>query len=101
MKRQSQEYWEKRVAEQQKLGVCVEEYCRRRSLSKSTFLRWRQRIDHVTTRHDLVEIAETMPRQRSSIAVSILVGNALRIDFHDTPDPDMLGRFITSIRSAL
>ena len=99
MKRQGREYWEGRVAEQQELGISAKEYCRQRSLSRSTFLRWRQRIDHDSTEHGLVEIAGAMQRQRSSIAVSILLGDGTRIDFHDRPDPDTLSRLIASIRS--
>lgn len=100
MKRQGKEYWERRVAEQQDLDISAKEYCRRRSLSRSTFLRWRQRIDQETAGHGLVEIAGAVPRQRSWIAVSIRLGNSLRIDFHDRPDPDTLGKIIASIRSA-
>jgi hypothetical protein len=100
MKRQGKEYWEKRVAEQQDLNISAKEYCRRRSLSRSTFLRWRQRIDREAAEHGLVEIAGAIPRQRSRITVSIRLGNGLRIDFHDRPDPDTLGRLIVLIRSA-
>lgn len=100
MKRQGKEYWEKRVAEQQDLDISAKEYCRRRSLSRSTFLRWRQRIDQEAVEHGLVEIAGAIPMQRSRIVVSIRLGNGLRIDFHDKPDPDTLGRLIALIRSA-
>lgn len=99
MKRQGKEYWEKRIAEQQDLDMSAKEYCRRRSLSRSTFLRWRRRIGQEEAEHGLVEIAAAMPRQRSRIAVSIRLGNGLRIDFHDRPDPDTLGKIIGSIRS--
>jgi hypothetical protein len=100
MKRQGKEYWEKRVTEQQDLNISAKEYCRRRSLSRSTFLRWRTRISQEAAEHGLVEIAGAMPRQRSRIALSIRLGNGLRIDFHDRPDPDTLGRLIALIRSA-
>lgn len=102
MKRQSSDYWEARVDEQQRLGISAAEYCRRRSLQRGTFLRWRRRIASGTESPELVEITAARSREGFGYraALTIRLEHGLLIRFHELPDADVVARLISAIRAA-
>jgi hypothetical protein len=102
MKRHDCDYWKTRIEEQQKLGISAAEYCRRRSLQRGTFLRWRRRIASGTDARALVEIAAAGPHEGNShpAALSIRLERGLLIRFHELPDADVAAGLVSAIRAA-
>lgn len=102
MKRRSSDFWKARFDEQEKLGISAAEYCRRRSLDRGTFLRWRRRITEEIADKGLVEITRTRTRggSRDLAALSIRLGNGTLLRFLDLPDADTVTRLVSAIRAA-
>jgi hypothetical protein len=102
MQRRSTAYWKARIDEQRKLGISAAEYCRKRSLDRGTFLRWRRRLDGGTVNQGLVEIARAGIRGDSSepAVLSIQLGDGTLIYFHRLPDADTVGQLVAAIRGA-
>jgi len=102
MKRHDGDYWKARVEEQQKLGISAAEYCRRRSLQRGTYLRWRRIITSGSDAQELVEIAVTKPQREYGhpAALSIRLERGLLIRFRELPDADVAARLISAIRAA-
>jgi hypothetical protein len=101
MKRQDTEYWEARIREQEKLGISAAEYCRRRSLQRGTFLRWRRRIAGRTDVQELVEIAATKTHGGAGYpaALSIRLERGILIRFHELPDAEVVALLVSAIRA--
>src|SRR5512145_779717 len=102
MKRRSAEYWKTRIDEQRKLGTSAAEYCRKRSLDRGTFLRWRRRLSGGTVNQGLVEIARTELHgdPGGPAALSIQLGDGTVVRFHRLPDADIAGQLVAAIREA-
>lgn len=90
MKRKGSDFWKARIDEQRRLGISAAEYCRRRSLHRQTFLRWRTRLARETAASGLVEIRGTRDRQRldKPAALSIRLERGILIRFHELPNPE-------------
>lgn len=102
MKRQDRDFWKVRVDEQQRLGISAAEYCRRRTLQRGTFLRWRRKITGMTDAQELVEITDARPHEGHgrSAALAIRLEDGLLIRFREMPDADVVARFVSAIRAA-
>lgn len=102
MKRQGMDFWGARVQEQRKLGISAAEYCRRRSLQRGTFLRWRRRIDGKMDDQALVEIEARGQRGSAGheSALSIRLECGIMIRFQAMPDVDIVMQLVSAIRAA-
>jgi len=102
MQRRTTEYWRARIDEQRKMGTSAAEYCRKRSLDRGTFLRWRRRLDGGSAKEGLVEIARSgLHGDPGEPAVlSIQLGDGTLIHFHRLPDADTVGQLVAAIRGA-
>lgn len=102
MQRRSADYWKDRIDEQRKLGTSAAEYCRKRSLDRGTFLRWRRRLDGRTVNQGLVEVVRAGLRRDPGepAALSIQLRNGTLVCFHGLPDADIVGRLVAAIRVA-
>jgi hypothetical protein len=102
MQRRSADYWKARIDEQRKQGTSAAEYCRKRSLDRGTFQRWRRRLDGGTVNQGLVEIARTElarePGEPAALSIQLTDGTLVR--FHRLPDADSAGRLVAAIRVA-
>lgn len=102
MKRRSAEYWKARIDEQRKLGTSAAEYCRKRSLDRGTFLRWRRRLVGDIVTHGLVEVAgagrQACAGEAPALSIRLVDGTVIR--FRVVPDPNIVGLFVAAIRSA-
>jgi transposase len=76
------EYWRERIAEQERSGISVKEFCEDRSLTEQSFYVWRKRLrKQQPMRFALLEtgLACQQPGREADLEVVLATGERLRI----------------------
>jgi transposase-like protein len=93
------EYWRERIAEQERSGMPVQQFCEERGLTEQSFYVWRKRLRKPQAmRFALVETAPA--RQRATevdLELVLKTGERLRIGVG--VDPTALRRVLAALRA--
>jgi hypothetical protein len=102
MIRRGEDFWRKAIEQQRASGLNATRFCRKRSLKRGTFLRWRRRLAESVDGQDFVEIpAITMPflRPCGDRSLEVQIGRDIQITVQPDSDLELVGRFIAAVRS--
>ncbi len=82
-RRLGRDFWAKRVAEQERSGLTISEYCRRKNLEPTSFYRWRKKIGTVssidTTDGLLSSLVPVSVASATDIVIDLPCGASIRI----------------------
>lgn len=85
--------WRARVAEQERCGKSIAEYCARHGLSTSSFYRWRRivsREDRARARFLPVHVVEATPVAEGPTGVEIVLRSGHRVELQRGFDAETL-----------
>jgi hypothetical protein len=103
MIRRGEDFWRTAIEQQRASGLNATRFCKKRSLKRGTFLRWRKRLADSGDYPDFVEVAAT-PLANMPLSVNqgleVIIGHDVWITVHSDSDLDLVGRFIAAIRRA-
>jgi len=72
--------WRKQIADEQRSGLSVREFCAQRTVNENAFYKWRKQLQtSEAVRFALVEPAGTQPRAETTLAILLATGERLRI----------------------
>jgi hypothetical protein len=97
MTRRGEDFWRTAVEQQRASGLNATRYCKKRSLKRGTFLRWRKRLGE----QDFIEVPMiTLPCMPlcENKGLEVQIDGDVRITVHSDSDLDLVGRFIATIR---
>jgi hypothetical protein len=101
MVRRSESYWKKMMGELKASGLTATAFCKRRSLKRGTFLRWRKRLGGDRNEPKLIEIpnpkVSRVPRNENS-GLEIRIGQDIRIGVYPSSDLEFVGKVVAAIR---
>ena len=103
MERHGEEYWRKKMEEHRGSGLSAAAFCRKGSLKRGTFLRWRKRLRTTTEGRGFVEVSNSTSTAGSrdpSRSLEVHLGEDIRITVHPDSDLDFVGKVIAAIRRA-
>jgi hypothetical protein len=103
MIRRSKDFWRRAIEQQRASGLNATKFCKKRSLNRGTFLRWRKRLANSGDNQDFVEVAATtlanMPLSVKQ-SLEVRIGQDVRISVRPDSDFDLVVRFIAAVRRA-
>jgi hypothetical protein len=103
MIRRGEDFWRTAVEQQRVSGLNATRFCKKRSLKRGTFLRWRKRLADQGSEQDFIEVPTIrfpcMPLCENK-GLEVQIGGDVRITVHSDSDLDLVGRFIAAIRRA-
>jgi hypothetical protein len=103
MIRHGEDFWRTTIEQQKASGLNATRFCKKRSLKRGTFLRWRKRLADSGDTPDFVEVAAT-PLANTPVSVNqgleVFIGHDVRITVYSDSDLDLVSRFIAAIRRA-
>jgi hypothetical protein len=103
MIRRGEDFWQRAIEQQRASGLNATRFCKKRSLKRGTFLRWRKRLTALGDNQDFVEVAATTLANMPLIvnkSLEVRIGHDVRIIVQQDSDLDLVGRFIAAIRRA-
>jgi hypothetical protein len=103
MKRYGEGYWLKVVKAQGEGRLSAAEFCRKKNLSRSTFLRWRSQLSQRVQAGHFVEIGEDskIASRSKGLVIEVAVDGAVRIQVSAGGDAREIGALVSAIRNAL
>jgi len=103
MKRYGEKYWLKVVKAQGESGLSAAEFCRKRNLSRSTFLRWRSWLPQKVQAGNFVEIGKgsKVASLSQGIVIEIAADGVVRIQVPANGDAREIGALFAVLRNAL
>lgn len=102
MIRRSEDFWRKTIEQQKASGLNATRFCKKRSLKRGTFLRWRKRLTDSADDQVFVEVpAITLPYRRFSgnQGFEVQIGHDILIRVMPDYDLELVSRFIAAVRS--
>jgi hypothetical protein len=103
MIRRGEDFWQRAIEQQRASGLNATRFCKKRSLKRGTFLRWRKRLADQGNDQDFIEVPAItlpcMPRDGNQ-GLEVRIGHDVRIIVQPDSDLDLVGRFIAAIRRA-
>lgn len=104
MIRRGQDFWQRAIEQQRASGLSATRFCKKRSLKRGTFLRWRKRLADQGDDHpafiEVPAIALPYMPQGEDQVLEVQIGHDIRITVQSDSDLDLVGRFIAAIRRA-
>lgn len=103
MIRRGEDFWRTAIEQQRASGLTATRFCKKRSLKRGTFLRWRKRLADSGDNQDFIEVAATSLANMALSAnqgLEVFIGHDIRITVQSDSDLDLVGRFIAAIRRA-
>jgi hypothetical protein len=103
VKRYGEEYWLKVMKAQGESGLSAAKFCRKRNLSRSTFLRWRSRLLEEIQDRGFVEIGEERHVAACSpgMVIEIAADGTVRIQVPTGGDAREIVALVSGIRNAI
>jgi hypothetical protein len=101
--RRGEDFWRRAIEQQRASGLNATRFCKKRSLKRGTFLRWRKRLADHGNDQDLIEItAITLPciPPGDDQGLEVQIGHDIRITVRSGSDLDLVSRFIAAVRRA-
>lgn len=101
MIRRSEDFWRKTIEQQRASGLNATSYCKKRSLKRGTFLRWRKRLTGSGKDQDFVEIpAIRVPCSplRGHQGLELQIGDDIRVTVCSGSDLELVAHIIAAIR---
>jgi hypothetical protein len=91
-------YWLERIAEQERSGIPVQQFCKERGITEQTFYVWRKRFrKQETARFALVETGPAgQHAPKTGLELVLVTGERLRIG--GDVDPSLLRRMLEALR---
>lgn len=103
MIRRGEDFWRTAIEQQRASGLNATRFCKKRSLKRGTFLRWRKRLADQGNDQDFIEVPaitlSCIPHDGNQ-GVEVRIGHDIRITVQSDSDLDLVGRFIAAIRRA-
>ena len=101
MIRRGEDFWRKAIEQQIASGLNATRFCKKRSLKRGTFLRWRKRLAGSGNDHDLIEVPVTkgpcLPLSGKQ-GIEVQIGHDIRLSVHSGNDLELVGHIIAAIR---
>jgi transposase-like protein len=93
------EYWRERIAEQERRGMSVQQFCEEQGLTEQSFYVWRKRLQkQQAMRFALVETAPA--RQRATeLDLELVLKTGERLRIGAGVDPTALRRVLAALRA--
>ena len=91
-------YWRERIAEQERSGVPVQQFCKEKGITEQSFYVWRKRLrKQEPARFALVETgAARQQAPKTGLELVLVSGERLRIG--SEVDPSLLRRVVEALR---
>ena len=91
-------YWRERIAEQERSGVPVQQFCKEKGITEQSFYVWRKRLrKQEPARFALVETgAARQQAPKTGLELVLVTGERLRIGTE--VDPSLLRRVVEALR---
>ncbi len=90
-------YWRERIAEQERSGIPVQQFCKERGITEQSFYVWRKRLrKQEPTRFALVETGLRQHAPKTGLELVLVTGERLRIGAD--VDPSLLRRVLEALR---
>lgn len=91
-------YWSERIAEQERSGIPVQQFCKERGITEQSFYVWRKRLrKQEPARFALVETGPAwQPAPKTGLELVLVTGERLRIGAD--VDPSLLCRVLEALR---
>ena len=94
------DYWQERIAAQERSGLTVERFCREQGLTDQSFYRWRKRIrEQEPMRFALVETESAGQRAVSGPDLELVLATGERLRISAGVDVAVLRRVMEALRS--
>ena len=101
MIRHGEDFWRKVIEQQKASGLNATRFCKKRSLKRGTFLRWRKRLAGSGNDQGLVEVPATkvpcMPLSGNQ-GIEVQIGHDIRVSVHSGSDLELVAHIIAAIR---
>jgi hypothetical protein len=101
MIRRGEDFWRKVIEQQIASRLTATRFCKKRSLKRGTFLRWRKRLAGSGNDQDLVEVpAIKVPclPQSGNKGIEVQIGHDIRVSVHSGNDIELVAHIIAAIR---
>jgi|WetSurMetagenome_2_1015567.scaffolds.fasta_scaffold475962_1 hypothetical protein len=101
MIRHGEEFWRKVIEQQKASGLNATSFCKKRSLKRGTFLRWRKRLAGSGNDQGFVEIpAIEVPcfSLSENQGLEVQIGHDIRVTVYSDSDLELVAHVIAAIR---
>lgn len=101
MIRHGEDFWRTAVEQQRASGLNATRFCKKRSLKRGTFLRWRKRLAGSGDAPGFVEVpAIRMPSLPlvEDMSLELRIGNDIRVTIYSGSDLELVAHVIAAIR---
>ena len=93
------EDWGERIAEQERSGVSVKQFCAEQGCTEQSFYRWRKRLrKQIPLRFALVETGGGASAPASEMPLELVLGSGERLRIGSGVDPIALRRVLEALR---
>ena len=91
-------YWRERIAEQERSGISVQQFCKEKGVTEQSFYAWRKRLrKQEPARFALVEAQPArLQTAKTELELVLVTGERLRIGAD--VDPSLLRRVLEAVR---
>ena len=95
-----QDEWRERIAEHERSGVSVKQFCKERSLTECSFYSWRKRLrqQEAPVRFALVERQATRPESAREAQLELVLGTGTRLRIGSGVDSATLRTVLEALR---
>jgi transposase-like protein len=94
------EYWRGQIAQQERSGVSVPQFCKERGIVEQSFYVWRKRLrEQQPMRFALVETAPAGPEPRMEAGLELVLARGERLRIGSGVDLALLSRVLEVLRA--
>ena len=94
------DYWREQIAQQERSGLAVKQYCETHGIKDQSFYVWRKRLqtEPAALRFALVETAPGKPDMASDAGLELILSKGERLRIGRTADLALLRRVVEALR---
>ena len=94
------EYWQERIAEQERSGLSVQRFCEERGLTEQSFYLWRKRLrKREPVRFALVETEPAKRQSATEVGLELVMARGERLRISANVDPAVLRTVLEVLRA--
>ena len=94
------EYWRERIAEQERSGMSVHQFCEEQGLTEPSFYFWRKRLrKKQPMRFALVEAGPVRPQFNAEVGLEVVLATGERLRIGAGVDPTVLHSVLQALRA--
>jgi len=92
-------YWSERIAEHERSGMSVQQFCKERGVTEQSFYIWRKRLrQQEPTRFALVETGAAVCKPAAKTGLELVLATGERLQISADVDPTQLRRVVEALR---